>query len=110
VIAFKTDGNQRYSWIKNNRSPLVSWTYTQAHRDLRQLHSMRTNRRPIAIMRRSCSDSPQTASQSDGVFGRQHPHLLEVPGERAVTRMPSDEGEDSAAYAAANQLADNTSR
>jgi|SRR6516165_4881771 len=30
---------------------------------------MRTNRRPIAIMRRSCSDSLLTASQSDGVFG-----------------------------------------
>jgi putative tryptophan/tyrosine transport system substrate-binding protein len=30
---------------------------------------MRTNRRPIAIMRRSCSDSQLTASQSDGVFG-----------------------------------------
>jgi len=30
---------------------------------------MRTNRRPIAIMRRSCSDSLLTASHSDGVFG-----------------------------------------
>src|SRR5881392_2854182 len=30
---------------------------------------MRTNRRPLAIMRRSCSDSLLTASQSDGVFG-----------------------------------------
>src|SRR5260221_11189111 len=30
---------------------------------------MRTNRRPIAIMRRSCADSLLTASQSDGVFG-----------------------------------------
>src|SRR5215467_8926478 len=30
---------------------------------------MRTNRRPIAIMRRSCSDSLLTASQSDVVFG-----------------------------------------
>src|SRR5215831_21060403 len=30
---------------------------------------MRTSRRPIAIMRRSCSDSLLTASQSDGVFG-----------------------------------------
>jgi hypothetical protein len=30
---------------------------------------MRTNRRPIAIIRRSCSDSLLTASQSDGVFG-----------------------------------------
>ena len=27
------------------------------------------NRRPIAIMRRSCFDSPLTASQMDGVFG-----------------------------------------
>ena len=26
VIAFKTDGNHRYSWIKNKRSPFVSWT------------------------------------------------------------------------------------
>ena len=38
-------------------------------RDLKQSHSMRTNRRPIAIMRRSCSDSPVTASQLDAVFG-----------------------------------------
>jgi hypothetical protein len=30
---------------------------------------MRMNRRPIASMRRSCSDSPPTASQLDGVFG-----------------------------------------
>src|SRR5260370_6056922 len=30
---------------------------------------MRTNRIPIAIMQRSCSDSLLTASQSDGVFG-----------------------------------------
>src|SRR6516164_2029858 len=34
---------------------------------------MRTNRRPIAIMRRSCSDSLLTASQSDGVFGSDRP-------------------------------------
>src|SRR6266446_7464078 len=38
-------------------------------RDLKQSHSMRMNRRPIAIMRRSCSDSPLTASQMDGAFG-----------------------------------------
>src|SRR5215472_5010717 len=30
---------------------------------------MRTNSSPIAIMRRSCSDSPPTASQMDRVFG-----------------------------------------
>src|SRR5260370_39578206 len=30
---------------------------------------MRTNNSPIAIMRRSCSDSPPTASQLDRVFG-----------------------------------------
>jgi hypothetical protein len=30
---------------------------------------MRINRRPIAIMRRSCSDSPPTAGQLDRVFG-----------------------------------------
>jgi hypothetical protein len=38
-------------------------------RDLKQSHSVRTKRRPIAIMRRSCSDSPVTASQMDWVFG-----------------------------------------
>ena len=26
VIAFRTEGNHRYSWIKNKRSPFVSWT------------------------------------------------------------------------------------
>jgi len=25
VIAFKTEGNHRYSWIRNKRSPFVSW-------------------------------------------------------------------------------------
>jgi hypothetical protein len=44
------------------------------------------------------------------IYDTEHiPNLLKVPGVRAVTRMPSDEGEDSAAYAAANQLADNRS-
>src|SRR5262249_8871558 len=38
-------------------------------RDLKQSHSMRTNRRPIAIIRRPCSDSLLTASQMDQVFG-----------------------------------------
>jgi hypothetical protein len=32
-------------------------------------NALRTKRRPIASMRRSCSDSPVTASQMDGVFG-----------------------------------------
>jgi hypothetical protein len=36
-------------------------------RDLEQSHNMRTNGRPIAIMRRSCSDSPLAASQMDGM-------------------------------------------
>src|SRR5262249_50616390 len=44
-------------------------------RDLKQSHSMRTNRRPIAIMRRSCSDSPVTASQLDAVFGSDNRQL-----------------------------------
>jgi hypothetical protein len=35
------------------------------HRDLKQSHSMRIKRRPIAIIRRSCSDSLLTASQMD---------------------------------------------
>jgi hypothetical protein len=26
IFGKDTEGNQRYSWIKNNRSPLVSWT------------------------------------------------------------------------------------
>jgi len=38
-------------------------------RDLKQSHSTQTNRKAIAIMRRSCSDSLLTASQGDGVFG-----------------------------------------
>src|SRR5215468_4682508 len=38
-------------------------------RDLKQSHSMPMNRRPIVIMRRSCSDSQLAASQMDGVFG-----------------------------------------
>src|SRR5260370_12226568 len=38
---------------------------------------MRTNRRPIAIMRRSCSDSLLTASQLGGVFGSDN--LKDVP-------------------------------
>ena len=33
-------------------------------------------RRPTAIMRRSCSDSPMTASQMDGVFGSDKPQKL----------------------------------
>src|SRR6266404_1633055 len=37
---------------------------------------MRTNRIPIAIMQRSCSDSLLTASQSDGVFGSDTPRYL----------------------------------
>jgi hypothetical protein len=36
---------------------------------LKQSHSTQTNRKAIAIMRRSCSDSLLTASQGDGVFG-----------------------------------------
>ena len=44
------------------------------------------------------------------IYDTEHiPNLLKVPGVRVVTRMPSDEGEDSAACAAANQLADNRS-
>src|SRR5262245_41541186 len=46
-------------------------------RDLKQSHSMRTNRRPIAIMRRSCSDSPVTASQLDAVFGSDRYQMAE---------------------------------
>jgi hypothetical protein len=34
---------------------------------------MRPNISPIAIMRRSCSDSPPTASQLDRVFGSDKP-------------------------------------
>jgi len=26
VMALRTDGNHRYSWTKNKRSPFVSWT------------------------------------------------------------------------------------
>jgi hypothetical protein len=38
-------------------------------RGLKQSHSIRTNSRPIAIIWRSCSDSPVTASHTDEVFG-----------------------------------------
>jgi hypothetical protein len=34
---------------------------------------LRTNRKPIAIIWRSCSDSPMTASQTDEVFGSDSP-------------------------------------
>src|SRR6516164_6860402 len=47
-------------------------------RDLKQSHSMRMNRRPIAIMQRSCSDSPLAASQMDEVFGSDS-HLADWP-------------------------------
>jgi hypothetical protein len=48
----------------------VGGTYSDKSGTLEvQSHSIRTNRRPIAIMRRSCSDSPSTASQLDRVFG-----------------------------------------
>ena len=38
--------------------PQTRISASSRRRDLKQSHSMRTNRRPIAIMRRSCSDSP----------------------------------------------------
>jgi hypothetical protein len=34
-----------------------------------RVNNMRRNKRPIAIIRRSCSDSPRPASQMDRVFG-----------------------------------------
>src|SRR5262245_43297585 len=37
-------------------------------RGLNKSHSIRTNKTPIAIIRRSCSDSSVTASQMDRVF------------------------------------------
>src|SRR5258707_952979 len=37
-------------------------------RGLKRSHSIRTNKRPTANIRRSCSDSSVTASQMDGVF------------------------------------------
>ena len=40
--------------------------------------AQQTNRRPIAIMRRSCSDSLLTASQSDGVFGSDRVWLYRI--------------------------------
>src|SRR5258708_13456252 len=48
---------------------------------------MRTNRIPIAIMRRSCSDSLLTASQSDGVFGSDR--LGTEPSNRYLRPMAS---------------------
>jgi hypothetical protein len=40
-----------------------------AARGLKKSHNIRINKRPIAIIRRSCSDSSVTASQMDRVFG-----------------------------------------
>jgi hypothetical protein len=60
--------------------------------DLKQSHNMRTNRRPIAIMRRSCSDSPLTASDMDGVFGsdkgyeRHSPTLFRLRSRNGIDR------------------------
>src|SRR5258708_5855279 len=41
---------------------------------------MRTNSSPIAIMRRSCSDSPPTVSQLDRVFGSDRQLLVHGMG------------------------------
>ena len=32
VMALRTDGNHRYSWTKNRRSPFVSWTRPRTFR------------------------------------------------------------------------------
>jgi hypothetical protein len=32
MIAFKIEGNQRYSWIRNKRSLFVSWTRPRSFR------------------------------------------------------------------------------
>ena len=41
-----------------------------------RLHSIRTNKRPIAIIWRSCSDSSGTAGQMDRVFGSDRGPLM----------------------------------
>src|SRR5467141_2135027 len=50
---------------------------------------MRIKRRPIAIMRRSCSDSPPTASQLDSVFGSDRrsrwPRTIRIRQDASVT-------------------------
>src|SRR5260370_12183432 len=49
-----------------NRS--IRMTASSSGSGMKKSHSIRTNNRPIAIIRRSCSDSSVTASQMDGVF------------------------------------------
>jgi hypothetical protein len=51
---------------------------------------MRTNRIPIAIMQRSCSDSLLTASQSDGVFGSDTHWIATGAARTVVIAMRSD--------------------
>src|SRR2546429_7894509 len=51
------------SWCRNIRISASS-----RGRGLKRSHSMRTNKRPTANIRRSCSDSSVTASQMDRVF------------------------------------------
>ena len=51
-----------------------------------------TKRRPIAIMRRSSSDSPVTASQMDWVFGRDNIRIHDLRHTFASTAVASDQG------------------
>ena len=44
VIAVKTEGNQRYSWLKNERSPLVNW---MRPRTLRRQHDQLMAKRSV---------------------------------------------------------------
>ena len=84
-------GNNEISRQSDRRHPVSRRPCSATRlRDLKQSHSMRTNRRPIAIIRRSWCDSLLTASQMDGVFGSDN-HLvgwLGRPG-TAGNRLPA---------------------
>jgi hypothetical protein len=54
---------------------------------LKKSHSIRTNKRPIPIIRRSCSDSSVTASQMDGVFRSDNGRLETFSGGPLVSAI-----------------------
>ena len=56
---------------------------------LQASHNTRTNRKAIAPMRRSCSDSLLTASQLDGVFGSDRTLLSEVDDTSILRKRPA---------------------
>ncbi len=49
-------------------------------RDLKQSHNARTNRKTIAIIQQSCSDSRAIANPTDGVFGNNRREVIAISG------------------------------